>query len=76
LSPGVTYDRHYDDVFWFPSLPHDLMINDIPLASEEPVGKNPIASGMKLVFGCIGTQAFSIRCFLLDGCVVWHRGLM
>jgi len=63
----------YDDVFWFSPLSHDLMINDVPAGSREPVGEDAIVSGMELVFGCTGTEVIDILRFGLDCWVVWHR---
>ena len=44
ISSSVTYN----EVFWFPSFSHDLMINDIPTGSGEPVRKDAIVSDMEL----------------------------
>jgi hypothetical protein len=72
VSSGMTYD----EVFWFPSFCHDLVINDIPAGSGEPVRKDATVSGMEHVFGCTGTQVVNILGFGLDSLVVWHCGLI
>ena len=46
------------------------MINEIPEAGREPMGKNGTVSGMEHVFGGIGAEAIEILSFGMDGRVV------